>query len=224
MKFLKRECKEDEILEKSTDFAKIGLRTLVFAYRKLTRAEFAEFKEEYEKENNQNAKFLIECEMDFIGKTSRVANTSEFGIIEGVSAVEDLLQEGVASTIQNIKQAGINFWILTGDKLETAEFICKSVKLKEEHNEFVKLVGIEDPKEMLKKIDYYENHDKKICEVKKRCGYYFLEITKFIEFLLIFDFSTKLTNRKFSYWISNLWKRSSKCRVRKSCSSRTMSD
>lgn len=85
-----------------------------------------------------------------------------------MSAVEDLLQNGVADTIQNIKQAGINFWILTGDKLETAEFICKSVKLKEDHNQFVKLVGIEDPKEMLRQIDYFENQEKKLDEVTGR--------------------------------------------------------
>ena len=79
--------------------------------------------------------------------------------------MEDLLQEGVASTIQNIKQSGINFWILTGDKLETAEFICKSVKLKEEHNEFLKMVGISDPKEMLQLVDYYEKYNKNNDEV-----------------------------------------------------------
>ena len=79
--------------------------------------------------------------------------------------MEDLLQENVPTTIQNIKQSGINFWILTGDKLETAEFICKSVKLKEEHNEFVKLVGITDPKEMLRQIDYHERNNKNIDEV-----------------------------------------------------------
>ena len=83
-----------------------------------------------------------------------------------MSAVEDLLQEGVCGVIQNIKQSGINFWILTGDKLETAEFICKSVKLKEEHNEFIKLVNISNPKEILKKVDYYKTNDKKLDEVR----------------------------------------------------------
>lgn len=55
--------------------------------------------------------------------------------------------------------------MLTGDKLETAEFICRSVKLKEEHNEFVKMVGLSDPKEMLKLVDFHERNDKNIDEV-----------------------------------------------------------
>ena len=58
-KFLNKEFKEDEILEKSSDFAKIGLRTLVFAYRTLTEEEFETFIKEYNKENNSNALKLI---------------------------------------------------------------------------------------------------------------------------------------------------------------------
>lgn len=80
--------------------------------------------------------------------------------------MEDLLQDGVASTIQNIKQSGVHFWILTGDKLETAEFICKSVKLKEDHNQFVDLVGIIDPKQMLIKIDAWERFGKNPHQVR----------------------------------------------------------
>lgn len=71
-KFLKREFKEDEILEKSSDFAKIGLRTLVFAHRRLSAAEFENFMAEYNKENNSGAMPLIECDMDFLGR--RVGN------------------------------------------------------------------------------------------------------------------------------------------------------
>ena len=67
-KFLKKEFKEDEILEESTNFAKIGLRTLLFAKRTLTTEEFFEFNEEYKKENNSQALPLIEKEMDFLGK------------------------------------------------------------------------------------------------------------------------------------------------------------
>lgn len=77
-------------------------------------------------------------------------------LTEGLTAVEDLLQDGVAETIENIKNSGINFWILTGDKLETAEYICRSIKLKEDHNDFAKLVGITDPREMLAWVDAWE--------------------------------------------------------------------
>lgn len=84
-----------------------------------------------------------------------------------MSAVEDMLQDDVVPTIQNIKQSGVNFWILTGDKLETAEFICKSVNLKEERNEFVKLVKITDPVELMFKLRELQNPNQHLFEVFK---------------------------------------------------------
>jgi P-type E1-E2 ATPase len=41
-------------------------------------------------------------------------------ILAGCSAIEDKLQEDVGATIRDIKKAGINVWVLTGDKVETA--------------------------------------------------------------------------------------------------------
>ena len=38
----------------------------------------------------------------------------------GSTAIEDKLQEDVATTIVSLKQAGIKVWVLTGDKIETA--------------------------------------------------------------------------------------------------------
>ena len=44
----------------------------------------------------------------------------------GCSGIEDKLQEGVAVTIEKMIQADIRFFMLTGDKLETAIEIAKS--------------------------------------------------------------------------------------------------
>ena len=38
----------------------------------------------------------------------------------GSTAIEDRLQEDVEQTIVSLKEAGIKFWVLTGDKVETA--------------------------------------------------------------------------------------------------------
>lgn len=61
----------------------------------------------------------------------------------GVTALEDKLQDGVPETLQQIQEAGINVWMLTGDKLETAEnigYLCnmlntntKSFRVKSSH-------------------------------------------------------------------------------------------
>lgn len=38
----------------------------------------------------------------------------------GSTAIEDRLQDDVEETIISLKAAGIKFWVLTGDKIETA--------------------------------------------------------------------------------------------------------
>jgi P-type E1-E2 ATPase len=47
----------------------------------------------------------------------------------GATAVEDRLQDNVPETINDLQNAGIKIWMLTGDKLETAENIGYSCKL-----------------------------------------------------------------------------------------------
>lgn len=47
-----------------------------------------------------------------------------------VTGVEDKLQEEVLQTIENLRQAGIQIWMLTGDKIETAKCIAISTGLK----------------------------------------------------------------------------------------------
>ena len=50
-------------------------------------------------------------------------------VLIGATAVEDRLQDDVPQTIHTLQQAGIKIWMLTGDKLETAENIGESCKL-----------------------------------------------------------------------------------------------
>lgn len=47
----------------------------------------------------------------------------------GSTAIEDKLQENVDETIYDIRQAGIQVWVLTGDKVETAMNIGYACKL-----------------------------------------------------------------------------------------------
>ena len=47
-------------------------------------------------------------------------------ILIGASAIEDKLQDNVSETIQKFTESGIKVWMITGDKLETAENIALS--------------------------------------------------------------------------------------------------
>lgn len=50
-------------------------------------------------------------------------------LLIGCTAVEDKLQDKVPEVIANLIEANIKVWMLTGDKLETAENIGFSCKL-----------------------------------------------------------------------------------------------
>ena len=52
----------------------------------------------------------------------------DFDLI-GSTAIEDKLQDDVGKTIYDIKKAGVQLWVLTGDKVETAINIGHSCQL-----------------------------------------------------------------------------------------------
>lgn len=99
-----------------------GLRTLLMAMRVIDAEEFAEFNRkvgEAEKDVMNREKLLVQIYDDF-----------ERGLVLlGATAVEDRLQDNVPQTIHELQDAGIKIWMLTGDKLETAENIGHSCKL-----------------------------------------------------------------------------------------------
>ncbi|XP_065366183.1 phospholipid-transporting ATPase IF isoform X1 [Calliphora vicina] len=102
-----------------SDFARMGLRTLAIARRKIGAEEYREFLVELNEANSslENRKELsekcyskIESNLDLLGAT----------------AVEDALQDDVADTLISLQKAGIKIWVLTGDKVETALNIALS--------------------------------------------------------------------------------------------------
>ncbi|XP_042443395.1 probable phospholipid-transporting ATPase 8 isoform X3 [Zingiber officinale] len=106
-----------------SEYSESGLRTLAVAYRVLSAEEYITWHEEYLKAKNS-----INTDHDAI--VDEVADRIERDLILlGATAVEDKLQKGVPECINKLAQAGINIWILTGDKLETAVNIGFSCQL-----------------------------------------------------------------------------------------------
>ena len=106
------------------DYARDGLRTLVYAQKFLTEEQYAAWKHVYEQASTSltNREELIE----------EAGEQIEQGLeLVGATAIEDRLQEGVPATIDKLRRANIKVWMLTGDKRETAiniahsAFICK---------------------------------------------------------------------------------------------------
>lgn len=104
------------------DFANEGLRTLCLAYRDLSDEEY----EKWKLEHHAASVALVDREQ----KLNAVAEHIETDLtLIGATAIEDRLQDGVPEAIANLAQAGINIWVLTGDKQETAINIGFSCKL-----------------------------------------------------------------------------------------------
>nr|XP_043639863.1 probable phospholipid-transporting ATPase 4 [Erigeron canadensis] len=96
------------------NYAEDGLRTMVFAYRKITDSEYEEWRSSFAK-----AKAIIGPERE--ESLESLSKTIEKDLVLlGAVAVDDKLQDGVADCIDKLAQAGLKIWLLTGDKKETA--------------------------------------------------------------------------------------------------------
>ncbi|KAM7534886.1 hypothetical protein Aperf_G00000113594 [Anoplocephala perfoliata] len=108
--------------DEAGNLAREGLRTLVVAHRELTEDQYADFASRY----HQATMSVSER----AGKVQAAVATLETGLqLLCLTGVEDKLQEGVRPTLETLRNAGIKVWMLTGDKLETAECIAKSSRL-----------------------------------------------------------------------------------------------
>lgn len=108
---------EEETLSRCLDhideYAREGLRTLVFAHRYLSNEEYRSWKREYH-----------DAQVSLTDRQKKLEEVGEkiehsFDLI-GASGVEDKLQKGVPETIDRLRRARIKIWMLTGDKRETA--------------------------------------------------------------------------------------------------------
>ncbi|KAK7335475.1 hypothetical protein VNO80_27343 [Phaseolus coccineus] len=106
-------------IEAVEQYAHLGLRTLCLAWRELKKDEYREWSLMFKEASST----LVDREWRVAEICQRVEHDLE---ILGVTAIEDRLQDGVPETIETLRKAGINFWMLTGDKQNTAIQIALS--------------------------------------------------------------------------------------------------
>eukprot|EP00268_Persea_americana_P027236 TRINITY_DN2667_c0_g1_i2.p1 TRINITY_DN2667_c0_g1~~TRINITY_DN2667_c0_g1_i2.p1 ORF type:complete len:1108 (+),score=144.64 TRINITY_DN2667_c0_g1_i2:417-3740(+) len=100
-------------VEAVEQYGQLGLRTLCLAWRELKEDEYSEWSVMFKEANST----LVDREWKSAEVCQRLEQDLE---ILGVTAIEDRLQDGVPETIETLRKAGINFWMLTGDKQNTA--------------------------------------------------------------------------------------------------------
>jgi phospholipid-translocating ATPase len=73
----------------------------------------------------------------------------------GVTGVEDMLQDKVAEVIESLRNAGIQVWMLTGDKVETATCIAISAGFKRRTQPIFYMRDMVDTMEATQKIEEF---------------------------------------------------------------------
>ncbi|KAF3771007.1 hypothetical protein M406DRAFT_97023 [Cryphonectria parasitica EP155] len=113
----------DWLDEETANMAREGLRTLVVGRKRLSPAEYHEFKDRY-----SEASLAISGRDT--GMQRVVSQYLEHDLeLLGVTGVEDKLQKDVKPSLELLRNAGIKIWMLTGDKVETARCVAVSSKL-----------------------------------------------------------------------------------------------
>ena len=130
------------------EYSKRGLRTLMIAYRKIRNQDYDSWlkrltEDEFNVENKQK---LIERLYDIIENNLTLL---------GGTVVEDKLQDKVPETIKELRTAGIKIWVLTGDKLDTAENIGYSCNLLSKEQKLFILKNISNDNDKNVKDDPY---------------------------------------------------------------------
>ncbi|MEE6478771.1 hypothetical protein FKM82_011992 [Ascaphus truei] len=103
-------------------YARDGLRTLCIAKKVLSEDDFQRWSN-----FRQEAEAAIDNREELLMETAQHLETN-LSLI-GATGIEDRLQDGVPDTIAALREAGINIWVLTGDKQETAINIAYSCQL-----------------------------------------------------------------------------------------------
>jgi len=139
--------------EHVNNFSRRGLRILCYAYRIIPEKEWNDWYNEYNKLREE-----LKINNSLGNKLEDLYNLLEKDcFLLGATALEDQLQDGVKDDIQQFIEAGINFWMLTGDKMDTAESIGHSVKLFDADTEIYKIKG-NNVDEIIKRLEEIEGN------------------------------------------------------------------
>ena len=104
-------------------FASEGLRVLIICFKEIEKEKYKDFSDKYDKLRVSKSKTKDEDINKLFDEMERNLT------LIGCTAIEDKLQDGVPETIGVLREADINIWMLTGDKMETAIEIAKSCNL-----------------------------------------------------------------------------------------------
>uniref|UniRef100_A0A672Q370 Phospholipid-transporting ATPase n=1 Tax=Sinocyclocheilus grahami TaxID=75366 RepID=A0A672Q370_SINGR len=113
-------------------YAADGLRTLCIAKKVLSKEEYASWLQRH-----LEAETAIQRREELLFESALRLETNLQ--LLGATGIEDRLQDGVPETIASLRKAGLQIWVLTGDKQETAINIAYACKLLDPEEEMITL-------------------------------------------------------------------------------------
>ena len=141
-----------EITKEHVDnFARRGLRTLCYSFKVISEMEYKLWSKNYEKIKGSS----LENKEELLNKSIEEIEKNTY--LLGATALEDQMQDNVKNDIQQFIEAGINFWMLTGDKMDTAESIGHSIKLFDSDTEVFKIKGSNEAQVIYKMEEIKKN-------------------------------------------------------------------
>ncbi|KAJ6667504.1 hypothetical protein lerEdw1_016625 [Lerista edwardsae] len=131
-----RDKHQKKIRSKTQNFLNLyaadGLRTLCIAKKVLSKEEYACWLK-----SHLEADSSIDNREELLFQSAVRIETNLH--LLGATGVEDRLQDGVPETIASLRKAGLQIWLLTGDKQETAVNIAYACKLLDHDEEIITL-------------------------------------------------------------------------------------
>mmetsp|Transcript_4676 Transcript_4676/g.7949 ORF Transcript_4676/g.7949 Transcript_4676/m.7949 type:complete len:542 (-) Transcript_4676:46-1671(-) len=123
MKYKVRPNQRVDIDESCENLANEGLRTLVISQKSISEEFYEQWTQRYEaaKADLGDRERLVASCLEELEQDMELL---------GVTGVEDKLQDNVAVVIESLRNAGVQVWMLTGDKVETATCIAISAGFK----------------------------------------------------------------------------------------------
>ena len=124
-----QEVKLDKVNDHIGEYSNEGLRCLLLGYAEIDKIMFETWHTKYKAATSDMSQIekskkglpnLIETLQDEIEVNMLLA---------GATAIEDRLQKGVPEAVEALAKAGIDIWVLTGDKEETAINIAVACNL-----------------------------------------------------------------------------------------------
>uniref|UniRef100_A0A671S2S3 Phospholipid-transporting ATPase n=1 Tax=Sinocyclocheilus anshuiensis TaxID=1608454 RepID=A0A671S2S3_9TELE len=113
-------------------YAADGLRTLCIAKKVVSKEEYASWLQRH-----LEAETAIQRREELLFESALGLETNLQ--LLGATGIEDRLQDGVPETIASLRKAGLQIWVLTGDKQETAVNIAYACKLLDPEEEIITL-------------------------------------------------------------------------------------